>query len=84
MRFSSALKVDVTQLRNCKLEREVIFKESKDQPQEELPEFGAGSEYRRKEKEEARRRKFEKRKSKTNNSPWILKVGGKQGKKYLN
>lgn len=82
MRFSSALNVDVTKLKNCKLEREIMFKEIKEQQEEELPEFGAGSEFGRKEKEEARRRKFERRKNKQNNSPWILKVGGKHGKKY--
>ncbi|OTF78051.1 general transcription factor IIF subunit 1-like protein [Euroglyphus maynei] len=66
-----------------------MFKESKEQQQqqqqqqqEDLPEFGAGSEFGRKEKEEARRRKYERRKNKQNNSPWILKVGGKHGKKY--
>ena len=82
MRFSAALNVDVTKLKNCKLERELMFKEAKEQQEEELPEFGAGSEFGRKEKEEARRRKYERRKTKQNNSPWILKVGGKHGKKY--
>ena len=51
-------------------------------PEEEHPEFGAGSEFGRKEREEAKRRKYERRKSMHNNSPWILKVGGKGGKKY--
>ncbi|KPM02669.1 general transcription factor IIF subunit 1-like protein [Sarcoptes scabiei] len=83
MRFNSAHNVDISKFRNCKLEREVLFKETREQPEEQqLPEFGAGSEYGRKEKEEARRRKFDKRKMKQNNSPWILKIGGKQGKKY--
>lgn len=83
MRFNAALNMDVTKLKHCKMERENLFKEVKEEAEEELPEFGAGSEYGRKEREEARRRKYEKRKNKHNNSPWILKVGGKQGKKYF-
>lgn len=84
MRFNSNLNIDVSKLKHCKMEREVLFKEVKQEEvaeEEEKPEFGAGSEFGRKEKEEARRRKYEKRKHKANNSPWILKVGGKQGKK---
>lgn len=59
-----------------------MMKEVKEEAADEPPEFGAGSEFGRKEKEEARRRRFEKRKSKQNNSPWVLKVCGKNGKKY--
>ena len=45
--------------------------------------FGAGSEYGRDVREEARRKKFGiiSRKYKPDDQPWILKVGGKTGKK---
>lgn len=45
--------------------------------------FGAGSEYGRDMREEARRKKFGiiSRKYKPEDQPWILKVGGKTGKK---
>lgn len=45
--------------------------------------FGAGSEYGRDVREEARRKKFGiiSRKYKPEDQPWILKVGGKTGKK---
>lgn len=45
--------------------------------------FGAGSEYGRDLREEARRKKFGivARKYKPEDQPWILKVGGKTGKK---
>lgn len=46
--------------------------------------FGAGSEYGREAKEEARRKKFGivSKKYKPDDQPWILKAGGKTGKKY--
>lgn len=81
MRFNAALNMDIGKFKHCKMERENFFKEVKEETEEEKPEFGAGSEYGRKEREEARRRKYEKRKNKNNNAPWILKAGGKQGKK---
>lgn len=45
--------------------------------------FGAGSEYGREAKEEARRKKFGivSKKYKPDDQPWILKAGGKTGKK---
>lgn len=66
------------------MEREIIVKDIKEEIEDEKPDFGAGSEFGRKEREEAKRRKYERRKHKQNNSPWILKVGsGKQSKKYV-
>lgn len=83
LHFNAALKLDVGQFKNCKMEREVSLKDVKGELEEEPPEFGAGSEFGRKEREEAKRRKYERRKHKQNNSPWILKVGsGKQSRKY--
>lgn len=84
LHFNAALKLDVGQFKNCKMEREVSLKDVKGELEEEPPEFGAGSEFGRKEREEAKRRKYERRKHKQNNSPWILKVGsGKQSRKYF-
>jgi len=81
MHFNAALNIDVTKFKHCKMEREILFKDVKIEEEEEQPEFGAGSEFGRKEREEARRRKYQKRKNKSDNSPWIMKIGGKQGKK---
>lgn len=84
MHFNAALNLDVTKFKNCKMEREGVQKDVKEDLEGEQPEFGAGSEFGRKEREEARRRKYERRKSKQNNSPWVLKVGsGKQSRKYV-
>lgn len=50
-----------------------------------LSRFGAGSEFGREAREEARRKKFGivARKYKPDDQPWILKAGGgKSGKKY--
>lgn len=45
--------------------------------------FGAGSEFRREEKEEARKKRlgFLSRHYNPDDQPWILKSGGKNGKK---
>lgn len=54
------------------------------QMEEEIPKFGAGSEYNRELKEELRRKKYGiiAKKFKPEAQPWILKVGGKSGKKF--
>lgn len=46
--------------------------------------FGAGSEFGRDAREEARRKKlgFAARKYKSEDQPWLLKAGGKNGKKF--
>lgn len=45
--------------------------------------FGAGSEFRREEKEEARKKRlgYTSRTYNPDDQPWILKCGGKNGKK---
>lgn len=54
--------------------------------EDDIPKFGAGSEYNRDQKEEARRKKFGiiAKKYNPENQPWILKVGSgsKTGKKF--
>lgn len=67
------------------MERENNMKEFKTGLDEDLPKFGAGSEYNRDQKEEARRKKFGiiAKKYNPDAQPWILKVSsGKQGKKF--
>ena len=65
------------------MERENNLKEFKGLD-EETPKFGAGSEFNREQKEEARRKRYGiiAKKYKPEAQPWILKVGGKSGKKF--
>lgn len=83
MRFNATLKVDFAQWKNVKMERENNMREFR-LNDEETPKFGAGSEYNREQKEELRRKKYgvTARKYKPESQPWILKVGGKSGKKF--
>ncbi|CAG9782689.1 unnamed protein product [Diatraea saccharalis] len=83
MRFNATLNVDFAKWTHVKMERENNIKEFKG-IEEEMPKFGAGSEYGRDNREEARRKKFGiiSRKYKPEDQPWILKVGGKTGKKF--
>lgn len=58
MRFNATLSVDFAQWKNVKMERENSQRENGRQMEEEMPKFGAGSEYHRDLKEELRRKKF--------------------------
>ncbi|XP_014470356.1 PREDICTED: general transcription factor IIF subunit 1 [Dinoponera quadriceps] len=83
MRFNATLDVDFSKWTQVKMERENNMKEYKGM-EEEIPKFGAGSEFGRDAREEARRKKFgiTSRKYKPEDQPWILKAGGKTGKKF--
>ncbi|CAF4896689.1 unnamed protein product [Pieris macdunnoughi] len=83
MRFNATLNVDFAKWTHVKMERENNIKEYKGMD-EDMPKYGAGSEYGRGLREEARRKKFGiiARKYKPEDQPWILKVGGKTGKKF--
>ncbi|XP_054274638.1 general transcription factor IIF subunit 1-like [Macrosteles quadrilineatus] len=83
MRFNSVLNVDFAKWGPVKMERENNAKEFA-RPDDDMPKFGAGSEYGREAKEEARRKKFGivSKKYKPEDQPWILKAGGKTGKKF--
>ncbi|XP_076750324.1 transcription factor IIFalpha [Xylocopa sonorina] len=83
MRFNATLNVDFSKWTQVKMERENNMKEYKG-IEEEMPKFGAGSEFGRDAREEARRKKFGimSRKYKAEDQPWILKSGGKTGKKF--
>ncbi|XP_074641856.1 general transcription factor IIF subunit 1-like [Tubulanus polymorphus] len=85
MRFSGANSVDFTKCGACKIERENNLKEYKTANDlEQMPKFGAGSEFGREQKEEARKKKYGIMVKKYNpdDQPWILKTGGKSGKRY--
>lgn len=58
MRFNATLKVDFAQWKNVKMERENNLRDARTGVDEEMPKFGAGSEYNRDIKEELRRKKF--------------------------
>lgn len=82
MRFNSSLKIDVSKWACPKMERENNLKEFK--LEEELPKYGAGSEFGRDQREESRRKKYGiiSKKYNPDEQPWILKIGGKAGKKF--
>lgn len=82
MRFNSSLNVDVSKWTCPKMERENNLKEFK--LDEELPKYGAGSEFGRDQREESRRKKYGiiSKKYNPDEQPWILKIGGKAGKKF--
>ncbi|KAL1402145.1 hypothetical protein pipiens_006209 [Culex pipiens pipiens] len=84
MRFNATLNVDFTQWRTVKMERENNLKEFKGMD-EDMPKFGAGSEFNRDLREEARRKRYGiiAKKYRPEAQPWILKAGGKKdGKKF--
>lgn len=82
MRFGSNLGIDIGSWTQVKMERENHNKEEKTLSQES-PKFGAGSEFRKEEKEEARRRRFGfVSKRAPVEEPWILGIDGKNGKRF--
>lgn len=83
MKFNGGLKVDFKEWNQVKMERENNFKDFGGVG-EEMPKFGAGSEFGRAAREEARRKKYviNSRKYKSEDQPWILKTNGKTGKKF--
>ncbi|XP_068249344.1 general transcription factor IIF subunit 1 isoform X2 [Palaemon carinicauda] len=83
MRFHSALGIEFKTWAHAKMERENNMKEFRSM-EDEMPKFGAGSEFGREQKEEARRKKFgiHMKKYRPEDQPWILTIGGKGGKKF--
>ncbi|XP_025111073.1 general transcription factor IIF subunit 1-like isoform X2 [Pomacea canaliculata] len=88
MKFGSGAGVDFTRLGDmtAKMERENNLKEYKTANDlDTMPKFGAGSEYGRDLKEEARRKKYGiiMKKYNPEDQPWLLRLGaGKQARKY--
>ncbi|ENN72668.1 general transcription factor IIF subunit 1 [Dendroctonus ponderosae] len=83
MRFNGNLGVDFAKWTQVKMERENNMKEFKG-IDEEQPKFGAGSEFGREAKEEARRKKLGivAKKYRPDDQPWILKCFGSTVKKF--
>lgn len=83
MRFNGNLGVDFGKWTQVKMERENNMKEFKG-IDEDAPKFGAGSEFGREAKEEARRKKLGivARKYRSEDQPWILKCYGSTVKKF--
>ncbi|KAF7286728.1 transcription factor IIFalpha isoform X2 [Rhynchophorus ferrugineus] len=83
MRFNGTLGVDFGKWTQVKMERENNLKEYKG-IEEEQPKFGAGSEFGREAKEEARRKKLGivAKKYRADDQPWILKSYGSTVKKF--
>uniref|UniRef100_A0A670KLY7 Transcription initiation factor IIF subunit alpha n=1 Tax=Podarcis muralis TaxID=64176 RepID=A0A670KLY7_PODMU len=82
MAFNAADKVNFATWHQAKMERDLSNK--KIYQEEEMPESGAGSEFNRKLREEARRKKYGiiLKEFKLEDQPWILKVNGKTGRKF--
>jgi len=78
MHFNSSLNVEFTKWAQAKMARENNMKEYKSM-EEEMPKFGAGSEFGRDAREEARRKKYgiPSRKYKADDQPWILNSANK-------
>ncbi|XP_018495007.1 general transcription factor IIF subunit 1 [Galendromus occidentalis] len=83
MRFLQSRQQTVSEWTQVRMERENNMKEYRTET-DELPKHGAGSEYGRDLKEEARRKKFGivRKKYNPDDQPWMLNVGGKHGKKF--
>ncbi|KAF5301162.1 hypothetical protein FQA39_LY10840 [Lamprigera yunnana] len=83
MRFNATLDVDISKWTQVKMERENNMKEFRG-IDEEQPKFGAGSEFGREAREEARRKKLGimQRKYKPDDQPWILKSYSSTVKKF--
>lgn len=79
MKFNSNLNIDFIKWSHAKMERDIIKLDGKT-AEEDMPKFGAGSEFGREARQEARRRKYGGNKKVSESSPWILKVGGKKFK----
>lgn len=84
MKYNNSLKVDFSSWSQVRMVRENNQKFLSFNNQEDQPKFGAGSAFGKDAKEEARRKKLGiiSKKYKPEDQPWLLKVGGKTGKKF--
>ncbi|CAG0917824.1 unnamed protein product [Notodromas monacha] len=82
MKFNANLNIDVGQWTKVNMVRENNIKEFK--IDDDMPKYGAGSEYGKDARDEARRRKYgrSKKKYSAEDQPWLMKIGGKAGKKF--
>jgi len=79
MKFNSSLKVDTTMWTQVRMIRENNKKDFRG-ADEEMPKFGAGSEFGREQREEARRKRYgiSSRKYDPGAQPWLMRVGSKK------
>ncbi|XP_030052781.1 general transcription factor IIF subunit 1 isoform X2 [Microcaecilia unicolor] len=82
MAFNAADKINFATWGQAKMERDVSNK--KMYQEEEMPDSGAGSEFNRKLREEARRKKYGiiLKEFRLEDQPWLLHVNGKTGRKF--
>ncbi|XP_066426584.1 general transcription factor IIF subunit 1, partial [Molothrus aeneus] len=82
MAFNSADRVSLSTWAQARMERDMSNKRI--YAEEELPESGAGSEFHRKLREEARRKKYGivLREFRAEDQPWLLRVNGKGGRRF--
>ncbi|XP_056143914.1 general transcription factor IIF subunit 1 [Lampris incognitus] len=82
MAFNAGDKVNCSTWTQARMERDMSARRM--YGEEEMPEGAAGSEFGKKQREEARRKKFGivTREFKVEDQPWILKVNGKAGKRF--
>ncbi|XP_008327927.1 general transcription factor IIF subunit 1 [Cynoglossus semilaevis] len=82
MAFNAGDKVNCSTWTQARMERDMSARRI--YGEEETPEGAAGSEFGKKQREEARRKKFGivTREFKVEDQPWILKVNGKAGKRF--
>lgn len=82
MAFNAGDKVNCSTWTQARMERDMSNKRM--YGEEEAPEGAAGSEFGKKQREEARRKKYGivTREFKVEDQPWILKVNGKAGKRF--
>ncbi|XP_027840985.2 general transcription factor IIF subunit 1 [Aphis gossypii] len=77
MKFNSNLNIEFDKWSHAKMERDTNKVDGKI-PEEDMPKFGAGSEFGREARQEARKRRYGGNKKVSESSPWTLKVGGKK------
>lgn len=82
MAFNAGDKVNCSTWTQARMERDMSARRI--YGEEETPEGGAGSEFGKKQREEARRKKFGiiTREFKVEDQPWLLKINGKAGKRF--
>ncbi|XP_053907781.1 general transcription factor IIF subunit 1 [Cuculus canorus] len=80
--FNAADRISFGSWHQARMERDLSNK--KIYQEEEMPESGAGSEYNRRLREEARRKKYGivLREFRAEDQPWLLRVNGKAGRKF--
>ncbi|XP_014681393.1 PREDICTED: general transcription factor IIF subunit 1-like isoform X2 [Priapulus caudatus] len=82
MKFNGSYNVDMAKWNQVQMVRENNLKEFR--VAEDMPKYGAGSEFGREQREEARRKKYGivTKKYDPEAQPWLLREGGKNGKRY--